>query len=58
MSKDQDRYIKYKKIGGWKTIEKQIDLADTEDVANYFDSIKKFSLLREFGKKDFLYKRF
>lgn len=53
MSKDQDRYIKYKKIGGWKTIEKQIDLADTEDVANYFDSIKKFSLLREFGKKGF-----
>lgn len=53
MSKDEDRLKHYKSIGGWKTIKKQMDLSDPDDIENYFDSIKKYSLIREFGRKGF-----
>ena len=53
MMQDPDRYKQYKKLGGWKTIEKQIELADIEDMGKYFESIKKYSLIREFERKGF-----
>ncbi len=53
MSQDEDRNNHYRKIGGWKTIEKQIELCDSEDIHNYFNTIKKFSLVREFSRKGF-----
>ncbi|MFC8686000.1 hypothetical protein [Brevibacillus porteri] len=53
MQQDIERLKQYKKIGGWKLIEKQMELADPDDVKNYFESIKKYSLLREFQRKGF-----
>lgn len=53
MSRDNERYKRYKTLGGWKTIEKQMELADPDDIANYFENIKKYSLLREFYRKGF-----
>ncbi|PLR99519.1 DnaB-like helicase C-terminal domain-containing protein [Bacillus sp. T33-2] len=53
MSKEPERLKKFKSYGGWKTLEKQMDLADPGDIQNYFDSIKKYSLVREFGRKGF-----
>lgn len=53
MQQDQDRYRHYKRIGGWKTIEKQMDLCDPDDIHNYFDTLKKYSLIREFERKGF-----
>lgn len=53
MQQDPDRWKMYRKIGGWKTIEKQMDLADVNDVENYFKTIKKYSLIREFARKGF-----
>ncbi|MGG1659504.1 hypothetical protein [Brevibacillus sp. NRS-1366] len=53
MNQDPDRSKQYRKIGGWKTIEKQIELADPDDIKNYFDIIKKYSLIREFSRKGF-----
>src|SRR5690606_18610100 len=41
------------KLGGWKHIEKQMELSDPDDIENYFDSIKKYSLVREFARKGF-----
>jgi replicative DNA helicase len=53
MQQDSERLKHYKKIGGWKTIQKQMELADPDDIKNYFDNIKKYSLLREFHRKGF-----
>lgn len=53
MSKDNERLKKFRSCGGWKTIEKEMELSDPDDIKNYFDSIKKYSLLREFGNKGF-----
>lgn len=53
MQQETDRYKIYKKLGGWATIEKQIELTDVDDIQNYFDIIKKYSLVREFDRKGF-----
>jgi len=53
MQQEQDRYKQFRTIGGWKTIQRQMDLADVSDVKKYFDIVKKYSLVREFEKKGF-----
>lgn len=53
MRQEEERYNYFKKIGGWKTIEKQMKLSDPEDIKNYFDTLKKYSLVREFERKGF-----
>lgn len=53
MSQDKERYNHYKQIGGWKTIEKNMELSDPDDINNYFETIKKYSLIREYGRKGF-----
>lgn len=53
MSQDKERNLRYRKIGGWKLVEKQMELADENDIENYFALIKKFSLIREYGRKGF-----
>lgn len=53
MSQDKDRNLRYRKIGGWNVIEKQIELTDVDDIENYFNLIKKYSLIREYGRKGF-----
>lgn len=44
-----ERLKEYKKFGGYKTIKSLMDLADSNDFKNYFETFKKFSLLRAFN---------
>jgi replicative DNA helicase len=53
MQQDHERWKKFKEIGGWKTIERQVELSDTGDIQNYFNIVKKYSLIREFERKGF-----
>lgn len=53
MVKDSERKAKYKKYGGWKTIQRLIDLCNVEDFTNYYDTLKKYSLVRELGRLGF-----
>lgn len=43
----------YKAYGGWKTINSMMNLADVDDAQNYFSTIKKYSLIREYVRKGF-----
>jgi hypothetical protein len=45
----QERLKSYKKYGGYKTIKGYMSLADTDDFKNYFETLKKYSLLRAFN---------
>lgn len=53
MSEKESRLSWYRKIGGYKTIKQWIDLADTNDFMNYYDIVKKYSLLREYNRKGY-----
>ena len=53
MNEDKDRYSTYKNYGGFKVIETWMDLAQLEDVQNYFDVLQKFALIREFERRGF-----
>lgn len=53
MTENKDRLAQYKKYGGWKTLESWIALAVIEDFKNYFDVLKKYSLLREYSRNGF-----
>lgn len=43
-----ERLKTYKSYGGYRAIKDFMELADPADFKNYFDSLKKYSLLREF----------
>lgn len=45
-----ERLKRYKASGGYKTIKGFMDLADPKDFKNYFENLKKYSLLRAFQK--------
>lgn len=53
MTEDSDRLALYKKYGAWKTIEEWSNLAVIEDFKNYFEILKKYSLLREYSRNGF-----
>lgn len=53
MSQESERLKLYRKYGGYKTIKTWITLADTEDFKNYMETVKKFSLLREYDNKGY-----
>lgn len=53
MMQDEDRKKTYKSFGGWKLVQKAIDLVSVDDYENHYDSFKKYSLLREYEKKGF-----
>ena len=53
MTEDKDRLILYKKYGGWQTVENWMKLAISDDFKNYFEVLKKFSLLREYQRNGF-----
>lgn len=50
MTQDETRLARYNKYGGFEVIEKWMNLANPDDFANYFDMLKKYSLLREYDK--------
>lgn len=53
MSQNDERMRKYKQYKGWKTLQQYMNLADETDVKNYFNTIKKYSLVREYGRNGF-----
>lgn len=53
MSQDKDRLMEYKRYGGYKTIKHWQTICDSSDFKNYFETVKKFSLLREFDRKGY-----
>jgi hypothetical protein len=53
MSQDKDRLGTYKKFGGFKTISQWIVLTDIDDFKNYFNIVKKYSLVREYGRNGY-----
>lgn len=53
MAEDQNRLLLYKKYGGWKTLEKWMELAIVDNFQGYFEVLKKYSLLREYQRNGF-----
>lgn len=53
MSQNTERMRMYKQYQGWKTLYRFMQLADDNDIKNYFDTVKKFSLVREYGRNGF-----
>lgn len=53
MSQNPERLKEYKSYKGWKTIQRFMDLADVNDVDNYYQIVKKYSLVREYGRNGF-----
>ena len=53
MSQNADRLKTYRKYGGWKTISEWMNLANIEDFKNYFEIVKKYSLLREYHRRGY-----
>lgn len=53
MSEDKERLDLFKKYGGIKLIESWKKLSQPENQKNYYDILKKYSLLREYQRKGF-----
>ena len=53
VSEDTERMSLYKKYGGWNTLESWIKLAEIKNFKNYFEVLKKYSLLREYQRNGF-----
>lgn len=53
MSQNTERLKMYRLYGGYTIIQQWIKLANTDDFKNYFDIVKKYSLLREYNRKGF-----
>ena len=52
-TEDTEKLSQYKKYGGWKTLESWMKLAIPDDIKNYQEVLKKYSLLREYQKNGF-----
>lgn len=53
MSQDHERLRKYRSYKGWKTISQWINLADINDFKNYYNLVKKYSLVREYERNGY-----
>lgn len=53
MAQNEERLNTYRKYKGWKTVQKYMSLADDNDCQNYFNTVKKYSLIREYGRNGF-----
>lgn len=53
MAQTPERLGDYKKYKGWQTIQKYMRLADEDDCKNYYQTVKKHSLVREYGRNGF-----
>jgi replicative DNA helicase len=53
MSQNQERLETYKKYKGWKTLQQYMNLADETDCKNYYELVKKYSLLREYERNGY-----
>lgn len=48
-----ERLKQYKSYGGWKTIKSMMDISDPNDFKNVYNTVKKFSLIREYDRQGF-----
>jgi replicative DNA helicase len=53
MSQDEDRLHTYKRYKGFKTIQQWVGLADENDFKNYYNIVKKYSLIREYERNGY-----
>ena len=53
MSQSKERLKLYRLYGGYKIIKEWIQLTDVDSFKNYFDIVKKYSLLREYHRRGF-----
>ncbi|MEG1502299.1 MAG: hypothetical protein RR370_02810 [Synergistaceae bacterium] len=53
MSQDVERMKTYNKFGKFETIKSWMEMADLLDVEKYFDTVKKYSLVREYWRKGY-----
>ena len=52
-TQNQERLKEYRKYGGWKTIKDIMDMADPNDFKNVYNTVKKYSLIREYDRNGF-----
>lgn len=53
MSQDKNRMSRYKRLGGYNALKNMKDLSDIEDFNSYFDTVKKYGLIRELYRSGF-----
>lgn len=53
MSQDTERFKLYSKYGKYTTIKTWMGMADVNDMDNYFDTVKKYSLVREYARNGY-----
>lgn len=57
VSQDEERFRLYKKYHGWKTLIEYQRLCEPDECKNYFDTLKKYSLLREYYNQGYAVQR-
>jgi replicative DNA helicase len=53
MTQDTDRFKTYNTFGRYDTIKKIMSICDINDIDNYFETVKKYSLVREYYRKGY-----
>ena len=53
MTQNDERLRMYKKYKGWRTISSWKALADVSDFENYYNMVKKYSLVREYERQGY-----
>ncbi len=52
-SQNHETFKQYRNFKGWSTVKAMMEMADVNDIKNYYNIIKKFSLIREYDKNGF-----
>ena len=52
-TQNAERLKEYKSYGGWKAIKGMMDISDPNDFKNVYNTVKKYSLIREYDKNGF-----
>lgn len=53
MTQDSERFKIYSSFGRYETIKKIMMISDVNDIDNYFETVKKYSLVREYHRKGY-----
>ncbi len=53
MTQDAERFKDYTRFGRYGTIKKWMDFADVDDIDKYYETVKKYSLVREYYRKGY-----
>lgn len=52
-TQNMERFKEYRAYGGWKTIKNMMDMSDPNDFKNIYNTVKKYSLIREYDNNGF-----